>query len=136
MTPNKSSHRRCSEKKLFFKISQYSQENICVGASACNFINKETPVFKRTYFVEHPQTKFIKLSKQFFYKTLVNICFCLVWLTLQLWLTETYLLRGKCSYLELFWFVFFRNRTAYGEILRISPYSVQMWENTDQKNSK
>ena len=31
------------------------------------------------------------------------------------------------------WSVFYRIRTEYGEILRISAYSVQMWENTDQK---
>ena len=29
----RSSHRRCSIKMLFLKISQYSQENICVGVS-------------------------------------------------------------------------------------------------------
>ena len=34
-----------------------------------------------------------------------------------------------------FWSVFSRIRTEYGEILRISPYSVRMLENTDQKNS-
>ena len=34
---NRSSHRRCSVKKTFLKISQYSQENICVG---CKFIEK------------------------------------------------------------------------------------------------
>ena len=27
-------------------------------------------------------------------------------------------------------------RTEYGEILRISPYSVRMWENVDQNNTK
>ena len=32
-----------------------------------------------------------------------------------------------------FWSVFSRFRTEYGEILRMSPYSVRMWENTDQK---
>ena len=32
-----------------------------------------------------------------------------------------------------FWSVFSRIRTEYGEILRISPYSVRMWKNTDQK---
>ena len=32
-----------------------------------------------------------------------------------------------------FWSVFSRIRTEYGEILRISPYSVRMRENTDQK---
>ena len=31
---------------------------------------------------------------------------------------------------------FSRIRTEYGEILRISPYSIRMRENADQKNSK
>ena len=39
----RSSHRRCYIKKLFLKISQYSQGNTCAGISfvglrACNFI--------------------------------------------------------------------------------------------------
>ena len=34
-----------------------------------------------------------------------------------------------------FWPVFPRIWTEYGEIRNISPYSVQMQENTDQKNS-
>ena len=34
---------------------------------------------------------------------------------------------------SFFWSVFFRIRTEYGEILRISPYLVQGRENTDQK---
>ena len=41
---------------------------------------------------------------------------------------------GSCS--ELFWSVFSRIRTEYGEILHISPYSVRMPENMDQNNSK
>ena len=36
---------------------------------------------------------------------------------------------------SFFWSVFSRIRTEYGEIRSISPYSVQMRENTDQKNS-
>ena len=36
----------------------------------------------------------------------------------------------KCPHSEFFWSV------SYGEILRISPNSVQMRENTDQKNSE
>ena len=43
-------------------------------------------------------------------------------------------LREKCPYSELFWSLFSRIRTEYGEILRISPYSARMPENTDQKN--
>ena len=34
---------------------------------------------------------------------------------------------------SLFWSVFSRIRTKYGEIRSISPYSVRMWENTDQR---
>ena len=45
-------------------------------------------------------------------------------------------LRQKCPYSELFWSVFSRIRTEYGEILRISSYSVRMRENTDQNNCK
>ena len=45
-------------------------------------------------------------------------------------------LREKFAYSELFWSVFSHIQTEYEEILRISPYSVQMRENTDQNNSK
>ena len=40
-------------------------------------------------------------------------------------------LRKKCPYSEFFCFAFF-----YLEILRISPYSVHIWKNKDQKNSE
>ena len=45
-------------------------------------------------------------------------------------------LHKMCPYLELFWSVFSRIRTEYGEIHHISTYSVRMWENTDQNNSE
>ena len=45
-------------------------------------------------------------------------------------------LRKKCPYLELFWSVFSRIRTEYGEILCISSYSVRMRENMNQNNSE
>ena len=45
-------------------------------------------------------------------------------------------LRKKCPYSEFFWSVFSRIRTEYGEIGSISPYLVQMRENTDQNNSE
>ena len=45
-------------------------------------------------------------------------------------------LREKCLYSEPFWSAFFRIRTKYGEINRISPYSALMRENADQNNSK
>ena len=45
-------------------------------------------------------------------------------------------LRKMYPYSEFFRSVFFRIRTEYGKILRISPYSLQMRENTDQNNSE
>ena len=47
-----------------------------------------------------------------------------------------YLLREKCLYLELFSSAFSCIRTEYGKILRISPYSVGIRENTDENHSK
>ena len=45
-------------------------------------------------------------------------------------------LRKKSPSSELFWSVFSYIRTKYGEILIISPYSIQMRENADQNNSE
>ena len=45
-------------------------------------------------------------------------------------------LREKCPYSELFWSVFSRIWTEYGEILHISPYSVRMLEKADQNSSE
>ena len=45
-------------------------------------------------------------------------------------------MREKSPYSEFSWSVFSSIRTEYGEIPRISSYSVQMQENMDQKNSK
>ena len=49
-------------------------------------------------------------------------------------LTEKLSLCEKCPYSELFWSAFSRIWTEYGEILRISPYSVRMLKNVDQNN--
>ena len=43
---------------------------------------------------------------------------------------------AKCPYSELFWSTFSRIRIDYGEILRMSQYSIQMRENGDQNNFK
>ena len=45
-------------------------------------------------------------------------------------------MRKKCPYSELFWSVFSRIRTEYGEMRSTSPYSVRMGENTDENNSE
>ena len=51
-------------------------------------------------------------------------------------LQQQYTLREKCPYSELVWSAFSRIRTEYGEIIRISPYSVRMRGNADQNNSE
>ena len=51
-------------------------------------------------------------------------------------ITSILSLRKKSPYSELFWSAYSRIRTEYWEILRISPYSVQMRENADQSNYK
>ena len=43
-------------------------------------------------------------------------------------------LREMRPYLELFWSLLSHFLTEYGEMWSISPYLVQMWENTDQSN--
>ena len=45
-------------------------------------------------------------------------------------------LHKMCLYLKLFWSIFSCIWAKFGEILGISSYSVQIRENTDQKNSK
>ena len=42
----------------------------------------------------------------------------------------------KCPYSEGFWSAFSRIWAEYGEILRISPFSVRVRENADQNNSE
>ena len=46
------------------------------------------------------------------------------------------ILRENCSYSDFFWSLFSGISIEYGKILRISLYSVQMRENTDQKISE
>ena len=45
-------------------------------------------------------------------------------------------LRKKCPYSDDFWSVFIRITTGYGDLLCKSPYSIQIRENMDQKNSE
>ena len=55
---------------------------------------------------------------------------------LQIRYLQNSTLREECPYSEIFWSVFFRIRTEFGGILRISSYSVRMRVNVDRKNSK
>ena len=75
-------------------------------------------------------------SHQFFFKCLLNIHFQVESLQSGISLTCSNTLREKCPYSEFLWSLFSSIRTEYGDILCISPYSVRMRENTDQKNSE
>ena len=57
------------------------------------------------------------------------ISLCLQW-------SHSLTLREKCPYSECFWPVFSCIRTEYRDIRSIFPYSIWIWENTDQKNSR
>ena len=48
----------------------------------------------------------------------------------------TIITASKVSVVWVFLSLFSRIRTKYGEMLRASPYSVWMRENTDQENSE
>ena len=69
-----------------------------------------------------------------------NFIFCAVRNNLQFSDYDQFLLqrtlREMCPYSELFWSVFSRIRTQSGKIRSISPYSIQMRENTDQNYSE
>ena len=49
---------------------------------------------------------------------------------------KRYPLSKKCPYSELFWSAFSRIWTEYGEMLRISPYSVRMGENAGKMRTR
>ena len=72
----------------------------------------------------------------FFTQWLSHGALILLILQFKLVLFVTFTLREKCPYSELFWSVLSHIWTEYGEILRVSPYSVRMRENTDQNNSE
>ena len=90
----------------------------------------------------------INNNQEYYCRLFRTVCFCICLLsfiqifkivllitgTMRMWACST--LRKKSSYSEVFWPVFSRIRTEYGEILRISPYSVRMRENVDQNISE
>ena len=113
---------------MFLKISQYSQENICVRVSSGATLLEKT--LAHVFSCEYCKLLGTPISKK--------IC--------ERLLLDTFRKRTKnkklglknetCPYSEFFWSVFPRIQTEYGEIPQISPYSVRMRGNTDQKNSE
>ena len=114
-----------SVKKVLSKISQNSQENTCTRisflikfqVSVCNFIEKGT-------LAQMFSCKFFEIFKNtFFHRTSPKELFPPS--TTPLYLQFSYRdhpLREKFASWELFWSVFSRIRTEYGEIRNISLY--------------
>ena len=64
-----------------------------------------------------------------------KFAFLIVTLWIKLWEIEHYLWSLFALVLEYSWSVFSRIWTEYRDLQSKSPYTVQIWENTDQKNS-
>ena len=92
--------------------------------------------FRKFYFAKNllPFDIWIKFSRNPSLRIIFKLSFSLKLSSLHTLQFRT--LHRKFPYLELFWFAVSCIRTEYGEILRISPYSVQMRENMDQNNSE
>ena len=85
-------------------------------------------------FIEVKSTIYWKTSRTCKINVTTNTSDLSKWLSSRC-LAE-FTLREKCPYSEFFWSVFSRIRAKDKEILRISPHSIQMPQNTDQNNSE
>ena len=104
-----------------------------VNLEVTNSINK---CFPKLLLINCRKKKISRIVTIFYFPEIQQryyCCHCFPFYTEELlW---KYTLRKKCPNSKLFWSAFSRVRTEYGEILRISPYSVRMRGNTDQNNS-
>ena len=108
-------------------IKKWTEENLC--KTALKKFEEVWSVYSRPYglfIADHTPSNFYKGCLL----QVLHLTFSWFWLCI----IRT--LREKCPYSEFFLSVFFSIRTKYGEILRISPYSVWMRENADKKDSE
>ena len=93
-----------------------------------------TRIVRRVFFLKKTESTILVLYEKI--RVREHLCYGILYYTL--WHTllysfklyrHWYTLRKKCLHSELFWSAFSHIRTEYGEILRISPYSVRMREN-------
>ena len=87
--------------------------------------------FQRNLIVNNLQSQIYRFKK-IMVENINNTC-C-KW-NIELFVIIELSLREKCPTTEIFLVRISRTRTEYGEMRSISPYSVRMRENTDQKNS-
>ena len=110
---------RCSIKKVFFRISQNSQENTCARVSflikawAYHFINKKTLAQAFSYeFCE------ILKNKHLFYRTSLDDCF---WKSVSfIWCIKAFMnLNGTEWLVEIDWKNFAKHRKSFGTVLKL-----------------
>ena len=115
----RSSHWRCSKKRVFLKISQNSEENTCAKSL---FLNNVVGLNNTSgwLLLSISNDKFFMdwIRESINFKLNIPVCSHCV---------------KNVKIRSLFWSIFSRIWTEYGEIRSISPYSVQMRENTDQQ---
>ena len=109
--------RKCSEQRFLTTILEYhSRQHLSTPSKQSQIIHTAESAQN---IGKSENNEFNITVKESF--TYINLC-------------DLFTLREKCSYLEFIWSVFFHIWAEYGELLRISPYSVRMQENTDHKN--
>ena len=72
---SRSSHQRCSVKKVLLEISQNLQENTCAGVSF--LMNRPTTLIKKRLWHRFLPVNFAKFLKTPFYRKPLDNCFCL-----------------------------------------------------------
>ena len=119
------------EGNKYFGSTQLSPRSWIFAVSTAQVHSKPSQISKMDVLA-----KTVFLSLIVFTKTLTDFC-------LRLWTDWSFYhvclkqsLGEKCPYSEFFWSAFFRIWTVSREIRCISPYSVQMQKNADQKNSE
>ena len=123
MTIEKYYPKNISQWKFCYGLSQIYRELLSLATFLWVYLNSKEVSY---------------LSWQKMYPNLKTICHIKVKLFLWTKLLESLLLaKYHCvksvEIRSFFWSVFSRIWTKYGEIRSISTYSVQMWENKDQK---
>ena len=120
--------KRCNLKAIHLLINQV---NTCQFKGWQQLKKKALPPTPSKHYLPKTSLGFHTVRSFLFrLRTPLNMVFT------SIYFADSLSLCKKCSHLEFFWSVFSHVRTGYWEILLISPYSVQMRENTDQKISK
>ena len=125
---------------LFFRLSISQTRNLKAyilfvldSFSSMEFKNRNLDVTCHINLIDFPRIYFAFLAYLIYLAFIIHstefLFFTLMLSSGLLWLRKTF------PYSEFFWSVFFRIRTEYKDLQSKAPYSVQMQETRDQKNS-